>query len=202
MYDDIFSSVSAAAVELQNSNSQLWLGEVCNEFSENLQTHLESHYRTCTGRNAGMECRFCPREFRTVAEVMEHESLKHTAANKSATKGVLKCSDCNAKFSSTYALQSHRMMHIGVHEVWGLLQELQYEVGVIRNGKVKNIDVLDLRSSDEIDCEEKMLKKVKTETAEEDSQCKREPVCMEKIENIQIKQEVKTEIIDDEYPTN
>ncbi|CAB3397835.1 unnamed protein product [Caenorhabditis bovis] len=171
MYDDIFSSVSAAAVELQNSNSQLWLGEVCNEFSENLQTHLESHYRTCTGRNAGMECRFCPREFRT-----NHKECPF-------------CRFCASTYKTfkVHVLHKHR--------------EAAKQL-VIRNGKVKNIDVLDLRSSDEIDCEEKMLKKVKTETAEEDSQCKREPVCMEKIENIQIKQEVKTEIIDDEYPTN
>ncbi|VDO73647.1 unnamed protein product [Heligmosomoides polygyrus] len=80
---------------------------ICGVFAEYLDDHLRIHYQDCTAKGALMECRTCPRKFYTVAEVRQHEQLKHG----SGTNRTFFCEFCSKGFPARHPRDCHLVSH-------------------------------------------------------------------------------------------
>ncbi|CAI2348724.1 unnamed protein product [Caenorhabditis sp. 36 PRJEB53466] len=102
--------------------------QVCGEFSDNLDDHIASHYRNCTARSAVMECRFCTKQFMTVKQVMEHEQQKHIQKQVKKAKPCYKCNECSVECQTQEGLAMHYSRHMDIHLLCARIAELQYKV--------------------------------------------------------------------------
>lgn len=101
---------------------------ICNKFHNDLESHLKVHYQNCTGKGQVMECRLCPRQFRTVKEVMQHEYEKHTTKAPRRLPFIHNCNECSAVFNTGEALMDHYGNHVDVNLLAQKITELQTKV--------------------------------------------------------------------------
>ncbi|CAO4371584.1 unnamed protein product [Caenorhabditis nigoni] len=102
---------------------------ICYKFAPNLEEHLAGHYRTSTAKYAVMECRYCPRQFKTVKEVVAHEQNSHLA--KTVVRkptAVHKCNECSMGFISPEALLSHYQSHVDLNLLHEKIDQLQSRI--------------------------------------------------------------------------
>ncbi|CAP31303.2 Protein CBG12307 [Caenorhabditis briggsae] len=62
------NDVTGDCVHCGHRREQIFAGNgcyICYKFAPNLDEHLAGHYRNCTAKHAVMECRFCPKQFKT-----------------------------------------------------------------------------------------------------------------------------------------
>ncbi|ULU02952.1 hypothetical protein L3Y34_002494 [Caenorhabditis briggsae] len=126
------NDVTGDCVHCGHRREQIFAGNgcyICYKFAPNLDEHLAGHYRNCTAKHAVMECRFCPKQFKTVKEVVAHEQKNHLA--KTVVRkptAVHKCNECSMGFISPEALLSHYQSHVDLNLLHEKIDQLQSRI--------------------------------------------------------------------------
>lgn len=194
---------------------------ICNKFQPDLETHLRGHYQNCTGKDSAMECRFCVKQYKTVKEVVKHERERHVAKPKSRYSYTFNCNQCPAVLNSQDSLFDHYGNHMDLNALFEKIAELQVKVNATSDEcpfcrstratrkafrshlfnehwyackSISRMDLSVVQTDQEIKQE---IDELTRHAAEVEKQQNFEE---EELKIKEVKQEVKEEIHDDEYP--
>lgn len=98
---------------------------ICSIVVEDRKNHLRVHYQLADRPDAPLECRLCPRQFRTVDEVMAHEEGHRL--------NPFVCKKCKEKFETREGYSDHTKIHTEFKKVAKDLTELQLHRNCKRN---------------------------------------------------------------------